>query len=217
MNKRGAWSLLGLWLAVSVVLMGGREADASRMYTYTDDRGTFVATDSLENVPPKYRARVKELAVQDSRPHALVQPIRPPEIGPPSRASLESPVSGLVDRFPKSLTIPGLTPGQSMGAIGGVLVGALAIVAMLLSGNPFAQVSAKLLLKFLVPAVLVGAITVLYFSYLISVSDPTAPGANQGTSSVDVFQKARESVKAQEAAHQQRMKTIDSLSGPTEP
>ena len=52
MNERARWSLFWLWFAVSVVGPGGVfDAAAAEIYSYTDDQGNFVASDSLENVP----------------------------------------------------------------------------------------------------------------------------------------------------------------------
>jgi len=215
MNER-RWSRFRLWLAVGIVCAGGVfDAGASMIYTYTDEKGNFVATDSLANVPPKYRARVKVREVQDSGPSAPVQETKPETVSS-SQSSLQSFASWLTEYFPKSLTIPGLTPGQSMGVIGGMLVGALTIVAMLLSGNPFANVFAKLFLKFVLPLLAVGAISALYLSYLSQIGDPSATGSGQRGSSGNVFQKAQESVKAQEAAQQQQKKAIDSILEPIE-
>jgi len=212
MSEQGRWRLSRLWFAASVVCaVVVFDAGASLIYTYTDDQGNFVATDSLANVPPKYRARIKEREVQDSGPRAPVQQTRQPEIVSSSQASLESFVSWLVERFPKSLTIPGLTPGQSMEVVGGAFIGVLTIVAMLLSGNPFAKEFARLLLKFVLPLLAVGSMYLMYFS---DVGERAGTASGQPGSSGNVMQKARDSAKAQEAAQQQRMKEIESLEQP---
>lgn len=215
MNERAGRNWFRLWLLVGIVGAGGVcDAGASTIYTYTDEKGNFVATDSLANVPPKYRALVKVREVQDS-PRTSAQETKSEAVFSP-QASLESFVSWLVDQFPKSLTIPGLTPGQSMGVIGGVLVGALTLVAMLFSDNLFANVFAKLFLKFVLPLVVVGAISALYLSYLSQIGDSAAPGSGQRGSPGNVFQKAQESVKAQEAAQQQQKRALDSILEPIE-
>jgi len=213
MNER-RWSRSWLWLIVAMVCAASLlEAGASLIYTYTDEKGNFVATDSLANVPPKYRARVQTREVKDSGPSAPVQQTRQPETASSAQASLESFVSWLVERFPKSLTIPGLTLGQSMGVIGGVCAGALTIVAMLLSGNPVVNVFAKLFVKFVLPLLAAGAISALYLS---QVSERAATVSGQPGSSGNVFQKAQESVTAQESAQQQRTKALDSILEPIE-
>ena len=211
MNER-RWSRSWLWLIVAMMCASPLEAGAATIYTYTDEKGNFVATDSLANVPPKYRARVKVREVQDSGPRTPVQETQPETVSS-SQAGLESFVSWLVERFPKSLTIPGLTPGQSMGVIGGVFVGALMIVAMLLSGNPVVNVFAKLFVKFVLPLLAAGAISALYLS---QVSERAATVSGQPGSSGNVFQKAQESVTAQESAQQQRTKALDSILEPIE-
>jgi hypothetical protein len=62
MAYRGSWSVSPLCLIVGVLAVGQWEAVAARaatVYSYIDDQGNPVFTDSPETIPEKYRAKVK--------------------------------------------------------------------------------------------------------------------------------------------------------------
>lgn len=202
MNERARWSLFWLWFAVSVVGPGGAfDAAASKIYSYTDDQGNFVASDSLENVPERYRSRAKEREVQDSGPPA-------PDVraaAPPS--GVEAFLLALAERLPKALTLPGTNALQTIVLIAGGLAAVLMLAGMHLSDNPAVRLLMKCMLGFLV----VGATYLMYFS---DMGERAATASGQPASSGTFMQKARGSAKTQEAVHQQRAKEIESLEQP---
>ena len=189
---------------MNVVGPGGAfDAAASKIYSYTDDHGNFVASDSLDNVPERYRSRAKEREVQDSGPPA-----------PDVRASM--PPSGfaafmlaLAERLPKALTLPGTNAFQTIVLIAGGLAAALMLAGMHLSENPAVRLLMKCMLGFLV----VGATYLMYFS---DMGERAATASGQPASSGTFMQKARDSAKTQEAVHQQRAKEIESLEPPAQ-
>lgn len=204
MSKRAGWSLFWLWFALSVVGPGGAfDAAASKIYSYTDDQGNFVASDSLENVPERYRSRAKEREVQDSGPPA-------PDIRaavPPS--GFEAFVLALAQRLPKVLTLPGTNAFQTIVLIAGSLAAVLMLAGMHLSDNPAVRLLMKCMLGFLV----VGAAYLMYFS---DMGERATTASGQPASSGTFMQKARGSAKTQEAVHQQRAKEIESLEQPAQ-
>lgn len=206
MSERARWSVSWLWVAVSVVCAGmAVDAAASKIYSYTDERGNFVATDSLENVPQAYRARVTVKEVQDSGPS-----VPAPEAhasAPPS--AFETLVLRLAGHLPKALTIPGTNAFQTIVLIAGSVAAVLMLAGMHLSGNP----AVRLLMKFMLGFLVVGATYLMYFS---DMSDQAATAAGQPGSAGNVMQKARDRAKAQEAVHQQRAKEMESLEQPVE-
>lgn len=204
MSKRAGWSLFWLWFAVSVVGPGGAfDAAASKIYSYTDDQGNFVASDSLENVPERYRSRAKEREVQDSGPPA-------PDVRaavPPS--GFEAFILALAQRLPKVLTLPGTNAFQTIVLIAGSLAAVLMLAGMHLSDNPAVRLLMKCMLGFLV----VGAAYLMYFS---DMGERATTASGQPASSGTFMQKARGSAKTQEAVHQQRAKEIESLEQPAQ-
>ena len=200
MNERVRCGLFWLWLAVSLAgPCGTVDAAGSEIYTYTDDQGNFVASDSLENVPERYRGRAKAREVQDSGTPA-VRPMAPP-------SAFEASVLALAERLPKALTIPGTNAFQTIVIVVGGLAAVLMIAGMHLSANPAVRLLMKCMLGFLV----VGATYLMYFSDL---GERAATGSGQPGSSGTFMQKARESAKTQEAIHQQRAKEIEALEQP---
>jgi hypothetical protein len=201
MNERARWSLFWLWFAVSVVGAGGAfDAAASKIYSYTDDQGNFVASDSLENVPERYRSRAKEREVQDSGLPA--QDAR--SAAPPS--GFGAFLLALAERLPKALTLPGTNAFQTIVLVAGGFAAVLMLAGMYLSANPAVRLLMKCMLGFLV----VGATYLLYFSDL---GERAATASGQPASGT-FMQKARDSAKTQEAIHQQRAKEIESLEQP---
>lgn len=204
MSKRAGWSLFWLWFALSVAGPGGVfDAAASKIYSYTDDQGNFVASDSLENVPERYRSRAKEREVQDSGPPA--SDIR--AAAPPS--GFVAFVLALAQRLPKVLTLPGTNAFQTIVLIAGSLAAVLMLAGMHLSDNPAVRLLMKCMLGFLV----VGAAYLMYFS---DMGERATTASGQPASSGTFMQKARGSAKTQEAVHQQRAKEIESLEQPAQ-
>ncbi|MGH7260629.1 MAG: DUF4124 domain-containing protein [Nitrospiraceae bacterium] len=200
MNERASWSLFWLWLAVSVVCpWGACDAAASKIYSYTDDQGNFVASDSLENVPERYRGRAKVREVQDSGAPD-VRPTAPP-------SGFEAFLLALAERLPKVLTIPGTNAFQTIVLVAGGLAAVLMLAGMHLSANPAVRLLMKCMLGFLV----VGAMYLMYFS---DMGERATTASGQPASSGTFMQKARDSAKTQEAIHQQRAKEIESLEQP---
>ncbi len=200
MNERARWSLFWLWLTVSIVGPGGAfDAAAAEIYTYTDDKGNFVASDSLGNVPERYRNRAKVREVQDSS----AQSARP--AAPPS--GFEAFLLALAERLPKVLTIPGTNAFQTIVLVAGGLAAVLMLAGMHLSANPAVRLLMKCMLGFLV----VGATYLMYFS---DMGERAATASGQPAPSGTFMQKARDSAKTQEAVHQQRAKEIESLEQP---
>ncbi|HEY5931816.1 MAG TPA: DUF4124 domain-containing protein [Nitrospira sp.] len=62
MSYRGCWNIVPLCLIVGVLAVGqwgAVEAHAATVYSYIDDQGNPVFTDTPETIPEKYRAKVK--------------------------------------------------------------------------------------------------------------------------------------------------------------
>jgi hypothetical protein len=62
MAYRGSWSVVPLCLIVGIFVVGqwgAASARAAAVYSYIDDQGNPVFTDSPETIPEKYRAKVK--------------------------------------------------------------------------------------------------------------------------------------------------------------
>ncbi len=62
MSSRGCWRIVLLRLIVAVIAVwqwGAAGGYAATVYSYIDDQGTPVFTDSPETIPEKYRAKVK--------------------------------------------------------------------------------------------------------------------------------------------------------------
>ena len=202
MNERAGWSLFWLWFAVSVVgPVGAFDAAASKIYSYTDDQGNFMASDSLENVPERYRSRAKEREVQDS---GLPAPDVRAAVSP---SGVEAFLLALAERLPKALTLPGTNAFQTIVMIAGGLAAVLMLAGMHLSANPAVRLLMKCMLGFLV----VGAAYLMYFS---DMGERATTASGQPASSGTFMQKARGSAKTQEAVHQQRAKEIESLDQP---
>lgn len=94
-------------IALAVCLWPAADAPASKIYSYTDEHGNFVATDMLENVPPKYRAKVQVREVQDSGPSTPTPGPAGTSNVPDVSFSVGSVVQVLADRYPKVLLLPG--------------------------------------------------------------------------------------------------------------
>jgi hypothetical protein len=129
------WCQTGMHLGIGVVLYILTSftmpftAAAETIYSYIDDQGTPVMTDNYDNIPERYRAKVKTTE-QTARPST--QTI--------SSGTLLQKVTS----WAKNITIPlvgiapqisGLSPAQSNILTGAGLVGLICVIAMYISRN----------------------------------------------------------------------------------
>lgn len=209
MSERAGWSASWLGLVATVVcFVGALDVQASLIYVYTDERGNFVATDSLANVPPKLRPRVTVREFRDTEPAAPEAPKSEPAY--PSLPQVQ--VNRVAEWVMESLTIPGVTGSLSWALIAGGIVVMLVMGGMVLSRNP--------LLKLVLRGVLILMVSsafVIYLTYLMGAMDLDGQPATAGGKPVSprgVVQKARDSAKALEAAQQDRARIIESMEPP---
>lgn len=69
MSYCGCWSIVPPWLILGILAFcpwGAVEVHATTVYSYIDDQGNPVFTDSPETIPEKYRAKVKTHERPDS-------------------------------------------------------------------------------------------------------------------------------------------------------
>lgn len=173
-------------------------APGKAIYSYVDERGNIVATDRLENVPERYRARVKVTeSVESEKPtsergdSSLVSSIR-----------REGLVFWLIDRLPPAL-IPGLSTYQSVMFIGGFLAIVLFYGAGKLTGSAF--------LRLLMPwAVGFLGLATLYFMFVSDLGDKVAArsASKSGGSLIHQFQEKGKHIEGQK---QGRLKQFDQM------
>ena len=149
-------SLLLLWFGC--FMAGPIENAWAATYTYVDDKGTVVFTDNKDNIPARYRARVKVLEERESAKGGggLI------EKGATAVEQVTAKVTGkITDTASQSpITIPGLSPYQSrvlsLACVGAVLIAG----TMLLSGNP----ALRFLMRWLLVLLAIGTTASMYFS-----------------------------------------------------
>jgi len=145
-------SLLLLWFGC--FMAGPIETAWAATYTYVDDKGTVVFTDNKDNIPARYRARVKVLAEGERAKGAggLI------EKGATAVEQVTDRITDTASRFPVS--IPGMSPYQSrvlsLAFVGAVLMAG----TMLLSGNP----AVRFLMRWLLVLLAIGTTATMYFS-----------------------------------------------------
>ena len=149
-------SLLLLWFGC--FMAGPIENAWAATYTYVDDKGTVVFTDNKDNIPARYRARVKVLEERESAKGGggLI------EKGATAVEQVTAKVTGkITDTASQSpITIPGLSPYQSR-VLSLAFVGAVLIAGtMLLSGNP----ALRFLMRWLLVLLAIGTTASMYFS-----------------------------------------------------
>ncbi len=99
------WCCWMLFLSLCVVLGQGHsvEAWATTTYSYIDDQGNLVYTDTLETIPQKYRAKVKA----QEQPDAVTKP-------PSTLQSVQEKVKAQAKKMSSAhVDLAGLTPEQS--------------------------------------------------------------------------------------------------------
>jgi hypothetical protein len=129
------WCQKGMHLGIGVVLYIVTSltmpfaAAAETIYSYIDDQGTPVMTDNYDNIPERYRAKVK----------TTEQAVRPSAQTTSSGTLLQT-----VTSWAKNITVPlggiapqisGLSPAQSNILTGAGLVGLICVIAMYVSRN----------------------------------------------------------------------------------
>ncbi len=147
-----------LLLCFGCFMAGPIENAWAATYTYVDDKGTVVFTDNKDNIPARYRARVKVLEERESAKGGggLI------EKGATAVEQVTAKVTGkITDTASQSpITIPGLSPYQSR-VLSLAFVGAVLIAGtMLLSGNP----ALRFLMRWLLVLLAIGTTASMYFS-----------------------------------------------------
>lgn len=174
------------------------------IYSYVDDRGQLVATDRPEDIPERYRNRVKITnssgASNAPRPHRASQP----SLSAGFAAFAEDLFIRLVERAPTDI-IPGLTAYQSVVLVAGFLVMLLCFGAGKLTGSPFLRLLMPWAIGFL-------ALATIYVMFLSDLSDKVAArsGSKSGGSLVHQFQDKGKDLAEQK---RQRLKQADQLAG----
>src|SRR5437867_129 len=128
--------------AAVIILVGLIDAQAGKpIYSYIDERGNIVATDRLENIPERYRARVKVTeSVESGKPSS--------ESGASASARGEDMLVRLIDHLPPTV-IPGLSTYQSVMLVGGFLAIVLSYAAGKLTGSAFLRLLSPWVIGFL--------------------------------------------------------------------
>ena len=149
-------SLLLLWFGC--FMAGPIENAWAATYTYVDDKGTVVFTDNKDNIPARYRARVKVLEERESAKGGggLI------EKGATAVEQVTAKVTGkITDTASQSpITIPGLSPYQSRVLSLACVAAVLMAGTMLLSGNP----AVRFLMRWLLVLLAIGTTATMFFS-----------------------------------------------------
>jgi len=123
-------------------------------YTYVDDKGTVVFTDNKDNIPARYRARVRVLEEGESAKGGggLI------EKGTAAVEQVTGKITGTASQSP--ITIPGLSPYQSKVLSLACVAAVLMAGTMLLSGNP----AVRFLMRWLLVLLAIGTTATMFFS-----------------------------------------------------
>lgn len=195
---------IGIWLVMTVLAAayapGGQPGSwaGKPIYSYVDDRGNLVATDRLEDIPARYRSRVKvtERLVQPETPHSR-RSTPPPTFG-------EDLLVRLIDRVPNTV-IPGLSAYQTVMLGIGFLAILLVYGAGKLTGSPFWRMLMPWAIGFL-------AVATTYFMFVSDLSDKVAARAGEKSQGSLVHQ-FREKSKNLAEKKGQRLKQADQIDG----
>ncbi|MBI4401333.1 MAG: hypothetical protein HY581_06870 [Nitrospirae bacterium] len=118
-------------------------------FSYVDDQGTVVFTDKRENIPERYRSRVKVVEGGESS--------KVDSTGATVKQATDR-AKDMVSRF--TPTIPGLSPDQSQVLTMAFAAAVLMFAVMMLSGNKAVQ----LLMRWLLVLLAIGTTATMYFS-----------------------------------------------------
>jgi len=185
--------------ATVILLVGLMDSWAGKpIYSYVDERGNIVATDRLENIPERYRARVKVTeSVESGTPSS--------QSGAASLVSSmrgEGPLLWLIDRLPPTM-IPGMSTYQSVMLIGGFLAIVLFYGAGKLTGSAF--------LRLLMPwAVGFLALATVYFMFVSDLGDKVA-ARSAAKSDGSLIHRFQEKGKHIEGQKQERLKQFNEM------
>lgn len=192
-RRIGIAGLLVILLAVPAVQ--DQAWSGKLLYSYLDDQGNLVATDRPEEIPERYRNRVKitekVASREDASPGALM-------LAMPSSA--EELLVGILDRTPAQI-IPGLTAYQSVMLVAGFS----SILLMYALGRFSRGAFLPLLMPWAIGFLLLGT---LYLMFVSDLSDKVAL-RSAGKSSGSLVQRFRAQSKDLAEKKEQRMKRFD--------
>jgi len=147
-----------LLLCFGCFMAGPIENAWAATYTYVDDKGTVVFTDNKDNIPARYRARVRVLEEGESKKGGggLI------EKGTAAVEQVTGKITGkITDTASQSpITIPGLSPYQSKVLSLACVAAVLMAGTMLLSGNP----AVRFLMRWLLVLLAIGTTATMFFS-----------------------------------------------------
>jgi len=186
--------------AVAILVVSGcLDALAGNpVYTYVDDRGNMVATDRVENVPPRYRDRVKVTGEAGGR--AALRETGSEAVRSISSVTTEGVLYAVIDRLPARV-IPGLSTYQSVILIAGFLAMMLFHAAGKLSGEPVWRL-------FMPWAIGITAVLTVFYMFVSDLSNKVAaryPTKSTG-SIINNFRAKSEDISEQK---QRRLKEFD--------
>jgi hypothetical protein len=185
-------------LCLAAALLIGLQADAGQpIYSYMDERGNLVATDRVEDIPERFRSRVKVTEGVGTAPRSGDKRSATPD------GWAEQTMLAVIDRLPPRV-IPGLSTYQSVMLVGGFLAMLLFYAMAKLTDSPF--------LRLLMPwAVAFAIFGTLYAMFVSDLSDRVAarwPAKSTG-SLVHGFNEQGKSIGDKE---KERLKRVDEMS-----
>ena len=168
------------------------------IYSYIDEQGNVVATDRLENIPERYRARVKVTETMESEKpsnQSGVSSLVPSMHG-------EGLIFWLVDHLPPTV-IPGLSTYQSVMLAGGFLAIVMFYAASKLTGSAFLRLLSPWAIGFL-------ALATLYFMFVSDLGDRVAArsATKSGGSLLHQFQEKSKHIEGQQ---QERLRQFNQM------
>lgn len=185
--------------AAVIILVGLIDAQAGKpIYSYIDEQGDLVATDRMENIPERYRARVKVTeSVETEKPSSqngassLIASMRG-----------EGVLFWLIGHLPPSL-IPGLSTYQSVMLVGGFLAMVLFYGAGKLTGSAFFRLLMPWAIGFL-------GLATLYFMFVSDLGDRVAArsATKSGGSLIHQFQEKSKHIEGQK---QERLQQFNQM------
>lgn len=194
--KRGRQWLL---VAVAVWLCSGWLAGhaGQPFYTYVDERGHLVATDRLEEIPPRYRDRVTVRERAGAPAGARESTASWLDFRLPT---MEQLLYRVIDRLPARV-IPGLSTYQSVILIGGILLIVLFYAAGKLTKGAF--------WRLLMPwGIGITAVMTLYYMFISDLGNKVAardPAKSTG-SILNIYKRKSQHISEQQ---QQRLQEFD--------